>query len=240
MSDIEKVDKDKDSFLQELEKMRPDYTYIENIPSDSEISSIDRPERLRVKMFTAIPMNCKGRDCFMANTCPFVEQGIAPVGKPCPIESNLIAQFSADYIEEFGVNPKDLNEVSLIRDLVDQEIQYIRKSKILANENFIEENVVGVNADGKPIFRKELHAAVDFEDRLLKRKKDIRNQFLQTREAKSKVGQIPLNNSQAVSNIFSQLNETVRLQEDLIKRKLNEIPTDSYIDAHIVEDEESK
>jgi len=46
-------------------------------------------------------------------------------------------------MHQLDVSPDNLVEVSMVRDLVDQEVQYIRKTKLLAKEHFIQENVIG-------------------------------------------------------------------------------------------------
>jgi hypothetical protein len=119
----------------------------------------------------------------------------------------------------------------MVRDLVDQEVQYIRKTKLLAKENFIQENIVGVDDSGKPILKKELHLAVELEDRLHKRRKDLRNQLLATREAKAKVGQTQLDTAQAISDIISKV-QNIELQKDkLLKQKLGIADRDEYIEV---------
>jgi hypothetical protein len=36
----------------------------------------------------------------------------------------------------------------MVRDLVDQEVQYLRKTKLLSKEHFIQENIIGIDKDG--------------------------------------------------------------------------------------------
>jgi flagellar L-ring protein precursor FlgH len=54
-----------------------------------------------------------------------------------------LAVGAEEEIIRFGgiVNPNNLVEVSMVRDLVDQEVQYLRKTKLLAKEHFIQENI---------------------------------------------------------------------------------------------------
>jgi hypothetical protein len=169
-------------------------------------------------------------NCTFADTCPLLKENLAPRGKPCPIEMSIVSQFTAEYMEQLDVHPDNLVEVSMIRDLVDQEVQYIRKTKLLAKEHFIQENIIGVDNDGMPILKKELHLAVELEDRLHRRRKDLRNQLLATREAKAKVGQTQLDSAQAISDILFKVQSLENQREKLLKQKLGIYDKDDYIE----------
>jgi hypothetical protein len=127
----------------------------------------------------------------------------------------------------------------MVRDLVDQEVQYLRKSKLLAKEHFVQENIIGVDRDGNPIFKKELHLAVELEDKLHKRRKDLRNQLLATREAKAKIGQVQLDTAQAISDIIGKVQSIEISREKLLKQKMGTAELDNYIiDSEAVEPKE--
>ena len=188
-------------------------------------------------MFSSIPMNCEGARCIFASTCPLLKENLAPVGNPCPIEMSIVAQFTSEYMNQLDVVPDNLVEVSMIRDLVDQEVQYIRKTKLLAKEHFIQENVIGIDNNGQPIIKKELHLAVELEDRLHKRRKDLRNQLLATREAKAKIGQTQLDTAQAISDIINKVQHIELDREKLIKKKLGTYDKDDYTEVDSVDAE---
>ena len=125
----------------------------------------------------------------------------------------------------------------MVRDLVDQEVQYLRKTKLLAKEHFVQENIIGVDSDGNPVMKKELHLAVELEDKLHKRRKDLRNQLLATREAKAKVGQVQLDTAQAISDIIGRVQSIESQREKLLKQKLGTSEVDDYIiDSEIIEE----
>lgn len=232
MSNIEKKN-DKKSFMKEFESLRPDLFFPESWSSEDKEKAIDlvRPQKTRNSMFSSIPMNCEAERCTFASTCPLLKENLAPRNNPCPIEMSMVAQFTGEYLEQLDVNPNNLVEVSMVRDLVDQEIQYMRKTKLLAKEHFIQENVIGVDQDGQPILKKELHLAVELEDKLHKRRKDLRNQLLATREAKAKVGQVQLDTAQAISDIIDKVQSIETQREKLLKQKLGTYEIDDYIEA---------
>jgi len=231
MSNIEKSDKGK--FLKDFESLRPDLFFPETWSDEEKEKAVDivRPQKTRTSMFSSIPMNCEAERCVFASTCPLLKENLAPRGNPCPLEMSIVAQFTAEYMEQLDVHPDNLVEVSMVRDLVDQEVQYMRKTKLLAKEHFIQENVIGVDNDGQPILKKELHLAVDLEDRLHKRRKDLRNQLLATREAKAKMGQSQIDSAQAISDIIDKVQSIEIQREKLLKQKLGIYDVDEYIDV---------
>jgi hypothetical protein len=230
MSNIEKSNKVK--FMKEFESLRPDLFLPESWSDEDKQKAVDlvRPQKTRTSMFSSIPMNCEAAKCVFASTCPLLAENLAPKGSPCPIEMSIVAQFTAEYMEQLDVVPENLVEVSMIRDLVDQEVQYIRKTKLLAKEHFIQENIVGVDDNGQPILKKELHLAVELEDKLHKRRKDLRNQLLATREAKAKIGQTQLDTAQAISDIINKVQNIEIEREKLLKKKLGIYDKDDYIE----------
>jgi hypothetical protein len=137
-------------------------------------------------------------------------------------------------MDQLEVHYDNLVEVSMIRDLVDQEVQYLRKTKLLAKEHFIQENIIGIDESGEPILRKELHLAVELEDKLHKRRKDLRNQLLATREAKAKAGQMQIDSAQAISDILYKVQAIEIQKEKLLKQKLGTYELDEYIEAQAI------
>lgn len=239
--ELEYVDP-KSAFMAEFEALRPDLMYSEGW-SESErqtAAEILRPTKVKANMLQAIPMKCLGEDCFIADRCPLMKEGIAPVGSACPIEMSYVQQFFYDYIEELDVDVERMVEVSIVRDLVDQEIQHIRKTWALSEEHFIQENVVGIDDEGNVITQKQLHQAVDYEDKILKRKEKLRNALLATREAKAKAGKSTADNAQIVADVLEGVRRAQVEREESIKRELGMSEVDDYIieDAQVVEDEE--
>ena len=221
MSELEKPD-NKNNFMKQFESLRPDLFFPDHWTDDQKEKAVDliRPQKTRSAMFSSIPMNCEAERCIFATTCPLLKENLAPKNKPCPIEMSMVAQFTTEYLEQLDVNPNNLVEVSMVRDLVDQEVQYLRKTKLLAKEHFIQENIIGIDRDGQPILKKELHLAVELEDKLHKRRKDLRNQLLATREAKAKVGQVQLDTAQAISDIIGRVQAVESQREKLLRKKL--------------------
>ncbi len=238
MSNIEKAN-NKNGFMKEFESLRPDLFFPDHWNEEQVNKAIElvRPQKTRTAMFSSIPMNCEAEKCIYASTCPLLKENVAPKNNPCPIEMSMVSQFTTEYLDQLDVNPNNLVEVSMVRDLVDQEVQYMRKTKLLAKEHFIQENVIGVDQDGQPILKKELHLAVELEDKLHKRRKDLRNQLLATREAKAKVGQVQLDTAQAISDIINKVQSIENQREKILRQKLGTYEIDDYIESQEIKDE---
>ena len=238
MSNIEKAN-NKNGFMKEFESLRPDLFFPDHWNEEQVNKAIElvRPQKTRTAMFSSIPMNCEAEKCVYASTCPLLKENVAPKNNPCPIEMSMVSQFTTEYLDQLDVNPNNLVEVSMVRDLVDQEVQYMRKTKLLAKEHFIQENVIGIDQDGQPILKKELHLAVELEDKLHKRRKDLRNQLLATREAKAKVGQVQLDTAQAISDIINKVQSIENQREKILKQKLGTYEIDDYIESQEIKDE---
>jgi len=225
--------------MDKFESLRPDLFFPDEWTNEQREKAVDlvRPQKTRTSMFSSIPMRCEASRCIFAETCPLHQQNLAPKGKPCPIEMSVVSQFTTEYMNQLEVHPDNLVEVSMIRDLVDQEVQYLRKTKLLAKEHFIQENTIGVDEDGQPILKKELHLAVELEDKLHKRRKDLRNQLLATREAKAKAGQMQVDSAQAISDILYKVQAIEIEKEKLLRQKLGTYELDDYIEAQTIDGE---
>jgi len=228
----------KNSFMKNFEEMRPDL-FLKEIYETPEVRAKAREalktQKTKLKMFSSIPMKCAGPECIFATECPLLKKNIAPAGKKCPVEMQAVTDFMYNLMEDLNVNSENMVEVSMIRDLVDQEIQHVRKSQWQANEGMTMEQVVGVDAEGRPVIQKALHLSVELEDKILKRKKEIRNQLLASREARAKAGHHAVDNAQHIAGMMKELREVELNKERLVREKLGIKDDDEYIKAHDVE-----
>lgn len=194
------------------------------------VAEIRGNSRSRTAIFTAIPMECHGSKCVFANTCAFFQNDVAPLGHHCPYEVDIVVDFMADYIEQFDVPDDNLVELSMIRDLVDQEVQYYRKTKLLSQEHFIQDNIVGIDPDGDPIMQKQLHLATDMEDKLHKRRQQLFKVFLATRESRVKAGAVQLDSAQMIANLMNQVHQIQERKDKELKARMGIIDRDDYIE----------
>lgn len=173
-------------------------------------------------VMSSIPMRCKGIDCSYANSCPLIKHKMSPAGNPCPLELNMIITMFESICAELGVNPDDSYiDAALIRDLCNVYIQETRANKILADEHFIMDNILSIDNQGNPMYRKEPHVAIFYTTKLHTRKLQILNALIATREARIKatrkaadsvslVGQAEL--MHAMGGLLSDLNQTTAME----------------------------
>ena len=227
------IEKSKQNFLDSFADLRPDIFF----PAEwgdarrNEVNVEIGSRKVKTAMFASIPMVCQAEHCPYAVMCPLLKAGNAPKGYSCPIEMAIVSTFGSDYMQELGVDPGNLVEVSMIRDLVDFEIQYMRATKILAQEHFITENPVGTDVDGNVVLRKELHQAIEYEDKILRRKEKVLNALLATRESRTKAGQGSLDPSQQVANLMDSVKEHMQKKDNLLLERLGVPVVDAYIEA---------
>lgn len=239
--EIDKYRDAKTAFFAEFEALRPDLMYSEGWTENEQklAAELLRPAKVKVGMLASIPLRCEGSRCPFAQSCPLEKEGLAPVGRACPIEMSIVQQFFYDYVKELDVDVERMVEVSIVRDLVDQEVQHMRKTWLLSQEHFIQENVVGIDDQGNVITKKELHQAVEYEDRILKRKERLRNALLATREAKAKAGQSQADSAQVISNIMEEVRRVEIERKKETKRRLGTEEVDEYIEAEIIDMDDS-
>jgi hypothetical protein len=78
--------------------------------------------RMGVGTSAIMPMLCGGKKCPM-KLCPFHEgSGGYPIGDPCPLEANLIANWTKSYIEDLSVDIESRSEMILVNKLVECDI----------------------------------------------------------------------------------------------------------------------
>lgn len=128
---------------------------------------------------SSIPIICRGDKCPYYETCTMPALGIdieTIVGQRCPIEiTKIMNKFNA-YVEDFDISLEDadLVTIGLIKELIDYEIQIDRADSVMARQgDFLEEVVVGVDANGRPIKNKEIAKLIDYKERATKKRHDI-------------------------------------------------------------------
>jgi hypothetical protein len=236
---IEKYE-DKEEFLEAFERIRPENFLPEgwSVEKKNRVAALTKPSQVRSTMFSSIPLICKAEKCVFADQCPLQQEGIAPRGFSCPIEMRFVVDVMDNLMKDLEVNPNNFVEASLVRDLVDQEVQYLRKTKFLAKESFMQENIIGIAPDGSPIKKKELHLAVELEDRIHKRKQILLKHLLATREQKVKAGMGHVDQAQWLSGIMHDVQQATIEREKLIRLKTGEVERDEFIeDADVIEEE---
>jgi len=158
-------------------------------------------------LYSAIPMMCKGKECPFAAVCPVLDGGAEPKGERCPLEIGMILKRYDDYVREFGIDENNVVDTSLIKDLIDYDIQLFRaENRIAMQGDFIEDIIVTVTESGQEITNPQLSKATEYKERIMNKKHKVLELMHATR--KDKAGDkltISLDPSTYASQLMSQI-----------------------------------
>lgn len=172
-------------------------------------------------LYASIPMLCKADDCPYAEVCPLVEMEQAPHGERCPLEIARILKKYNDYTKELQIDEKNIVDMSLIKDLIDLDIQITRAdNKLAIDGDFLQEQVVGISEQtGEAITNPAIHKAVEYKEKLLKKRHDTLQLLHSTR--KDKAGD-KLTVSLDPSTYAAQLMEKAAKQRKIIDAEVSD------------------
>ncbi len=157
-----------------------------------EISNIGRVYASKHGMFASVPIICRAADCAYKDVC-MVSPAERVVGRRCPMEIATIlsrfelwcAHFDID-ISQDTINPYDLVDVTLIKDLVTTEIQMMRaENKVALNGDFMADTLLDIDKKCTPYYGKIVAPEVKFLMNLYNQKVKILNQLNATRKDKA-------------------------------------------------------
>lgn len=138
----------------------------------------------RYGMLSSIPMICKGKKCPFRESCYIPEEKLEPKAR-CPIEVATILQRFEQYVRHLEVDEENIVDMSLVRELVDIDIQLTRaEAKLAVDADFVEMVIATVDQQGNPWYKSELSKAVDYKDRLRKERHRILDLLDSTRKNK--------------------------------------------------------
>lgn len=178
--------------------------------SDKGREAIDlatRMNKTKHALYASVPMLCRGEDCFYASVCPLMDMGKAPEGERCPLEIAMILKKYEEYSEEFGIDDSNVVDMSLIKDLIDYDIQLFRaENKIAIQGDFVEDVTIAVNDKGQEITAPQLSKATEYKDKIMGKRFKILELMNSTR--KDKAGDkltLTLDPSSYASELMSQI-----------------------------------
>ena len=169
-------------------------------------------------MFSSIPILCRGNDCSYKDVC-MVDPAERVLGTRCPMEiAALITRFN-QWCLHFNINTendsieaKDLVDVTLIKDLVNIEIQILRaENKIALSGDFMGETLIEVDKKCNAYYGNVITPESEFLMTLQDKKMKILNQLNATRKDKAVDKRKETASDEAV-RIFQQMQELQREQ----------------------------
>ena len=137
-----------------------------------------------------VPIFCGGKDkCPFHRSCPFVKIDKVPIARICPVEASLLKLWTEAYIREFDVDPTNFSELAMIQELAELDIYDWRATFLLREgdgQTLMQQQPVGVDADGNPILQTQVHQAWEVKERIKNRKLKILEALVGTRQQKYK------------------------------------------------------
>ena len=184
-----------------------------------EMANVNKVYASKHGMFSSIPIICKGQDCAYKDVC-MISQGQRTIGQRCPMEIAAILSRYEQWCMHFEINtsndvidPKDLVDATLIKDLVNIEVQILRaENKIALNGDFMADTLLDIDKKCQPYFGKIVAPETEFLMTLQDRKIKILNQLNATRKDKA-ADKRKESASDAAIEIFQKVKELERNQQ---------------------------
>lgn len=181
-----------------------------------EIGNMNRVYASKHGMFASVPIVCRGTDCAYKDVC-MVSQGSRVVGQRCPMEIAAILARYEQWCNHFNIDttqdeidPKDLVDATLIKDLVNIEVQILRaENKIALNGDFMADTLLDIDKKCQPYFGKIVSAEAEFLMTLQEKKIKILNQLNATRKDKAADKRKESASDEAI-RIFQQVRELTK------------------------------
>ena len=204
-----------------------------------QVSNISKVYFTKHGMFASIPILCRGVDCAYKDVC-MVDPSERTVGSRCPMEiAALITRFN-QWCQHFNINidgetieSKDLVDATLIKDLVNIEIQILRaENKIALSGDFMGETLIEVDKKCNTYYGTVITPESEFLMTLQDKKMKILNQLNATRKDKAADKRKESASDEAV-RIFQQMQE---LQREQNKAKYDIMDVDFDENGDIIEE----
>lgn len=182
-----------------------------------QVSNVSKMYHSKHGMFASIPIICRGDDCHYKDTCA-IDQCNRIVGSRCPMEIAAIITRFNQWCEHFNIDnseeyiaPKDLVDATLIKDLVNIEVQILRaENKIALSGDFMAQTLIEIDKKGTPYYGTVITPEAEFLNTLQDKKIKILNQLNATRKDKANDKRKETASDEAVK-IFQQVQN---LQKD--------------------------
>lgn len=187
-----------------------------------EISNMNRIYASKHGMFASVPIICREKDCAYKDVC-MVSLSSRKLGQRCPMEIAAILSRYEQWCMHFEIDTsgdviasKDLVDATLIRDLVNIEIQMLRaENKIALNGDFMAQTLLDIDKKCQPYFGQIVSPETEFLMTLQDKKIKILNQLNSTRKDKA-ADKRKQDGSEAAIEIFQKIREMSQQKQQVI------------------------
>lgn len=184
-----------------------------------EISNMNKMYSSKHGMFASVPIICKNKDCVYKDVC-MISPNQRIEGNRCPMEISAILSRYSQWCNHFDIDSvddvidsKDLVDATLIKDLVNIEVQMLRaENRIAINGDFMAKVLVDIDRKCNPYYGQEVSKETEFLMILQDKKIKILNQLNATRKDKA-ADKRKESASDTAIKIFQQVKELERTQQ---------------------------
>ena len=157
-----------------------------------EISNMNKIYSSKHGLFASVPIICRKDDCTYKDVC-MVTPSQRQVGQRCPMEIAAILARYEQWCAHFDIDTsndviaaEDLVDATLIKDLVNIEVQILRaENKIALNGDFMADTLLDIDKKCQPYFGKIISPEAEYLMTLQDKKIKILNQLNATRKDKA-------------------------------------------------------
>lgn len=157
--------------------------------SEKGLEAIQRGVELyqtRHGLYSSIPMICKEDNCQYAEVCPLLKAGLCNQGERCALEISLILTRYEAYKRELNIGDDDTVDLSLLKDLIDYEVQILRAENKMAIEgDFVKDVLTSISEGGDEIFQEQITQAAVYKDKIQVKRNRTLELLNSTRKDKS-------------------------------------------------------
>lgn len=137
-------------------------------------------------LYATIPLVCKGEECVYAKLFPDTHDGLSVEGQRCPVEVAMIMTKYDQYKKELNIAEEDAVDMSILRDVIDYDIQIIRaENKMAVEGDFVKDVTIGISQTGVPIIQEQISQAAEYKDKIQKKRNDSLKLLNSTRKDKA-------------------------------------------------------
>lgn len=193
----------------------------------TKINAFNDTFKLKHGMFAGVPILCKKDKCPYKSTC-YLSEKDREEGERCPIEISAIItrfdmwckHFDIDSSTEY-IKSSDLVDASLIKDLVDLEVQTLRaENRIAISGDFIGETVKSVDNKGNAYYEDTVSPEAEFKLSLMEKRYKVLQLLNSTRKDKDE-GKRKENVSSEAISVFKSIENKLDKLKDIDLDKLN-------------------
>lgn len=187
-------------FFDDITALMDDYKGVV-LTKDEALHLSRQMRKLRTGFQSAMPIHCPGAEvCPIVAVCPLAKMDEdnpdrqtnpkVPIGKLCPVESQLMGMWLQDYCEALDVGPDDILDMTLCKQLAELDVYEFRLTVYLGkseNATGIGKNVVGYDQEEhEPVIMEQISPAMELKLKLKEKRIKIMDSLVATRKEQYK------------------------------------------------------